>query len=198
MSTAETDPMTDPMTRPMRADARRNYERLVAAARDTFVAEGVDTTLEAVARRADVGIGTLYRHFPTRFDLVAAVYMQDVNALEKTARESVDKPAWDALAGLMSQFVEFGVTKRVLLAELADSANSVSRDSTTLVHCRDVIREAAMLVLTRAQDEGLARRDIEAPDLMRLVGGLALTPNPDPGQLKLLLDVVLDGVRARD
>ncbi|MGH3498590.1 MAG: TetR/AcrR family transcriptional regulator [Nocardioidaceae bacterium] len=190
--------MTDPMTRPMRADARRNYERLVAAARDTFVAEGVDTTLEAVARRADVGIGTLYRHFPTRFDLVAAVYMQDVNALEKTARESVDKPAWDALAGLMSQFVEFGVTKRVLLAELADSANSVSRDSTTLVHCRDVIREAAMLVLTRAQDEGLARRDIEAPDLMRLVGGLALTPNPDPGQLKLLLDVVLDGVRARD
>jgi len=178
----------------MRADARRNYDRVIAAAREVLRAQGEATTLEEIARRAGVGIGTLYRHFPTRYDLIAAVYTDDVAALERYAQASLELPAWEALVGTMAQFAEFGVTKRALLAELAAAGEG---DSAGLLKCRDTIRECARLVLARAQDEGLARADLLPADLLRLVGGLLMTPLPDPEQLRRLLDVVFEGIRAR-
>ena len=180
--------------RPMRADARRNYERVIAAAREVLRTQGESATLDEIARKAGVGIGTLYRHFPTRYDLVAAVYTNDVDALDRTAKQSADLPAWDALVGLMMQFAEFGLTKRALLAELATASET---DSQGLLRCRETIRECARTVLGRAQAEGVARDDVEAPDLLRLVGGLTMAPVPDPQQLQRLLAVVLDGIRVR-
>jgi len=179
----------------MRADARRNYERVVTAAREVLRTQGEAATLEEIARSAGVGIGTLYRHFPTRYDLIAAVYTDDVAALERVAIASGADPAWDALATLVARFAEFGLTKRALLAELASAGES---DSEGLLRCRDTIRECARTVLARAQAAGVARADVEPSDLLRLVGGLVMTPVPDQQQLQRLLAVVLDGIRVRD
>ncbi|WP_243420777.1 helix-turn-helix domain-containing protein [Micromonospora globispora] len=82
--------------RPKRADARRNYEALVAAAREAFGERGTSASLEEIARRAQVGIGTLYRHFPTRQELLEAVYVDEVEALCRSAAELADLPPWDA------------------------------------------------------------------------------------------------------
>jgi AcrR family transcriptional regulator len=178
----------------MRADARRNYERVIAAARDVLRTQGEAATLDEIAKQAGVGIGTLYRHFPTRYDLVAAVYTDDVDALDRAATESAALPAWDALVGLMARFAEFGLTKRALLAELASAGET---DSGGLLRCRETLRACARTVLGRAQAEGVARADVEPTDLLRLVGGLTTAPVPDPEQLERLLGVVMDGIRAR-
>src|SRR5664280_2764355 len=86
MSTAESTPATLP-ARPKRADALRNYEKLISAARDAFAEDGTSTSLEEIARRAEVGIGTLYRHFPTRQALLEAVYVEEVQALSASAAD---------------------------------------------------------------------------------------------------------------
>src|SRR5690242_147309 len=101
--------MSDPTTasprvgvqRPHRADARRNFDALLAAARDVFAEQGTGASLEEVARRAGVGIGTLYRNFPTRQDLFDAVYVEEVAQLCQAADDAAGLPPWDALvAGL--------------------------------------------------------------------------------------------------
>lgn len=178
--------------RPKRADARRNYDALVAAARQSFTRDGPDATLEDIASTAGVGIGTLYRHFPTRLALVTAVYKDDVDALAHLAANSADLPAEEALAAFLERVVEYGATKRALFAELAEA---VDQQSSLLNYCRDNIRSATDAVLRRAQDAGVARRDLEAPDLLRLVGGMAMAPNADLEQAKRLLRVVLDGLK---
>jgi AcrR family transcriptional regulator len=184
---------TPPAQRPMRADARRNYERVIAAAREVLRTQGEAATLDEIARNAGVGIGTLYRHFPTRYDLVAAVYTQDIDAFERAAKQSTADPAWDALANLIALVADFGLTKRVLLADLAIAGDT---DSQGLRRCRDTVRESVRTVLSRAQAEGVARNDVQPADLMRLVGGLVMGPAPDQQQLQRLLGVVLDGIRA--
>src|ERR1700685_687085 len=98
--------------RPTRADARRTYENLLPAARDEFAEEGTGATLEDVARRAGVGIGTLYRHFPTRQDLLEAVYLDEVQAICDSAEKYADQPPLEALTGWLREFVGFAATKR--------------------------------------------------------------------------------------
>ena len=87
-----------PTKRPMRADARRNYDKLIAAARDAFTEQGAAASLEDIARRAGVGIGTLYRHFPTRHDLLEAVYVDEVEALSRSATDALVAVTQAALA----------------------------------------------------------------------------------------------------
>lgn len=183
---------SDPRSR-LRADARRNYDRLVDAARTTFQAHGSAATLDEVAKAAGVGIGTLYRHFPSRLTLVEAVYREDVEALGAAAEEAASQPPWEALSGWLERFVEYAVTKHALFHELAEAYD---KDSTFISYCRDVITSASSAVLTRAQEAGVARDDIEPPDMLRLVHGVALTPNPDADQVKRMLRVVIDGLRA--
>ena len=98
--------------RPKRADALRNYEKLLAAAREEFAAEGTGATLEDVARRAGVGIGTLYRHFPTRQDLLEAVYLDEVQAICDSAEKYLDQPPLEALTGWLHEFVGFAAHAR--------------------------------------------------------------------------------------
>src|SRR3984957_21150191 len=102
----------------MRADARRNYEKVLAAAGDAFAESGSETSLEEIARRAEVGIGTLYRHFPTRQALLEAVYLDEVQALCRSAADLAELPPWDAFAAWMYRFVEYMVTKQALAPEL--------------------------------------------------------------------------------
>src|SRR3984893_16296797 len=100
--------------RPKRADARRNYEKVVAAARDAFTEGGTSTSLEEIARRAQVGIGTLYRHFPSRQALLEAVYVDEVEALCRSAADLADLPPWDALIAWLHRFVGYLAAKRAL------------------------------------------------------------------------------------
>src|ERR1700734_3344562 len=95
----------DGIDRPMRADARRNYERLVAAAREVFAREGGSASMEAIAREAGVGVGTLYRHFPKRIDVVEAVYRTDVDTLVLAAEKAVaNLEPWPALVNWLEEF----------------------------------------------------------------------------------------------
>src|SRR6478609_131835 len=98
---------TELIQRPKRADARRNYDALVAAAREAFTERDQSASLEDIARRAGVGIGTLYRHFPTRADLIEAVYVEEVEALCRSADDLVDAPPWDALVGWLHRFIGY-------------------------------------------------------------------------------------------
>ena len=104
--------------RPKRADALRNYEKLVAAGREAFTEADRSASLEDIARRAGVGIGTLYRHFPTRTDLVQAIYVDEVEALSRSAAELAELEPWEALTAWLGRFVGYVATKKALADEL--------------------------------------------------------------------------------
>lgn len=179
--------------RPKRADARRNYDALLDAAREAFRLRGTEATLDEIARGAGVGIGTLYRHFPTRLALAEAVYREDVDDLASSAEDVVARlPAWEALTSWTEQWVEVAASKKVIFAEVAEA---VGKDSETVSHCRDAMRSSADLVLSNAQRAGVARSDIDALDLFRLIGSMLHVPNPDLEQVRRLRGVVLDGIK---
>jgi AcrR family transcriptional regulator len=182
-----------PPRRPLRADAQRNYDRLIEVARETFTELGGDTPLEEVARRAGVGIGTLYRHFPNRLDLLESIYREDVDRLSALARTvTAELEPWDAVVAWLEEFSTYAATKRVLLAEIVEVAG---RDAEVLTHSRKVITEAADLVIGGAQRAGVVRKDIEFSDVTRLVGGCTMMPGADAAQQKRMLRLVLDGLR---
>jgi AcrR family transcriptional regulator len=183
----------------MRADARRNYERLLSAAAAAFATRGADdVSLEEIARRAGVGIGTLYRHFPTRQALLEAVYRDQVEALRARADELIGSvPPDAALATWLRELLEFGRTKRNLTSALL---TTLSKDSELLSSCSSMMRGAVTDVLDRAQEAGVARADADPADLMRLVHAISLTTEWAPGdheQADRLLALVLDGLRSQ-
>jgi AcrR family transcriptional regulator len=183
--------------RPMRADAQRNYERLLTAAAAAFASRGADdVSLEEIARRAGVGIGTLYRHFPTRQALLEAVYREQVEAVRAAAEEQLQSDApGEALAAWLRVLVDFSSTKHSLTTALLAT---MDKDSELLSSCSTVIREAAEALLTRAQEAGAVRADADAKDLIRLVHAVNLATQhgpTDPGQRDRMLGVVLDGLR---
>jgi AcrR family transcriptional regulator len=178
--------------RPKRADARRNYEKLLAAASDTFADHGTAASLEEIARRADVGIGTLYRHFPTRQALLEAVYIDEVEEMSAKADDLGDLDPWDALVTWLRQFVRFAATKRALADEML---NTIDAEAPVFVSCRTAITEAGDMLLQRAQAAGEVRRDTNFTDVGRMVAGIASIRTADPGQIERILDVALDGLR---
>src|SRR5947209_5087230 len=110
MSTTESSPHIQ-LTRPKRADARRNYEKVLTAAREAFAEGGESTALEEIARRADVGIGTLYRHFPTRQALLEALYVNEVEEVCRSAEQLEDADPWEALNGWFEHLIAYLATK---------------------------------------------------------------------------------------
>ena len=193
--------MTETETRPapraarsMRADARRNYERLVAAARDVFAERGSEASMEEIATRADVGVGTLYRHFPRRIDLVEAVYREDVDGMVALADQvAADRSPWDGLETWLHGFVRYAETKRTFLTELHDA---FEKDPSFACDSRERIGGAAATVLLRAQAAGVVRHDLDAADLMQLVGGMCMARNATLEQNQRLLGFLLDGLKA--
>lgn len=178
-----------------RADARRNYQRLLAAAAAAFTERGADTvSLEEIARRAGVGIGTLYRHFPTRQALLEAVYRDQVDGLDARARElmTAQSPG-AALADWVTALVAFGKTKRSLTTALLEV---LDKDSEPLSSCRAVLCNATDALLARAQTAGAARADVKGTDVIRLAHGVSMAADVggDPGQADRMLALVLDGL----
>lgn len=186
---------TEPAARPRRADAQRNRDRLVAAARAVFAERGSETSMEEVARRADVGVGTLYRHFPRRIDLVEVVYREDVDALVARGRALLEEDdAWHALQEWLRAFVAYAAAKRTFLTELREA---FEKSPDLKNSSREKIGTTTQAVLQRAQAAGVARGDIDAAGLMHLVGGMCMAPAVDAGTNERLLPVILDGLRVR-
>jgi AcrR family transcriptional regulator len=179
--------------RPLRADAQRNYDRLVSAAHSVLSERGSEASMEEIAKRADVGVGTLYRHFPRRIDLVEAVYREGVESLVTLATSvAADATPWDALVEWLDGFVRYAQSKRVFLTELHEA---FEKNPELALDSRERIRVAAGLVLERAQQTGVARDDIDAADLMQLVGGMCMARNASMERNERLLTLVLDGIR---
>jgi AcrR family transcriptional regulator len=193
MSAIETDPSAL-ARRPKRADARRNYDKLIAAAREAFTERDSAASLEDIARRAGVGIGTLYRHFPTRAALIEAVYLEEVEAVCRSAEDLRDAPPWDALVDWLHRFVGYATTKHALLEELfAVDAG----DSEVLKSCRTALYGAGKPLLRRAQEAGAVRPDVSIDEVLPMVGGIAKIQTTDPATIERILTVALDGLRYR-
>jgi AcrR family transcriptional regulator len=192
MTDTTTTQATGLAQRPKRADARRNYEKLLTAAGEAFAENGTAASLEDIARRADVGIGTLYRHFPTRQDLLEAVYIGEVEEMSRAAADLTDLEPWDALVTWLHQFVRYAATKRALADEMMAT---IDQDAEVFVACRTAITAAGDLLLRRAQEAGVVRPDTNFTDVGRMVGGIAAIRTADPGQIERILDVALDGLR---
>ncbi|MFD7864953.1 TetR/AcrR family transcriptional regulator [Streptomyces sp. NPDC059783] len=182
--------------RPMRADARRNYDRLLTEARAAFAEHGTDASLEDVARRAGVGIGTLYRHFPTRHALMSAVFQEAVAALIDRSRElaAAERPCaalveW--LGAIITHAGEYRGLAQALISTCRDENSALSR-------CNVPLREAGAVLLSRAQDAGSVRADVSIDDLMQLTNAIALAAEQspdDPALAERLLTLTLLGLR---
>ncbi|MGN6502445.1 MAG: TetR/AcrR family transcriptional regulator [Pseudolysinimonas sp.] len=177
----------------LRADAARNRAKLIDAARQVFAQHGGEASLEQIAKAAGVGIGTLYRHFPTRLALLEAVYRDEVDVLRETAEKVEPKhPPAEALGLWLGAFVDYAATKRHIFTELVDS---IGRESDLMTHSREVIYGTAERLVAAAQAAGEIRGDVTANDVLRLVGGCTMMPNFDREQTQRILTVVMDGLR---
>ena len=185
-------------SRKPRADAQRNRERVLEAAKIVFSAGGPDASLEAVAREAGVGIGTLYRHFPTREALYEAVYRREVEQLSELAEElKSDGAPVEALRRWLRANVEFVATKKGMAAALALAAGGASSELTAFSFER--LTKAVGALLHRAAASGEIRTDISPEDLLRTLVGMCLLhdqPGWQAGVIRML-DVLVDGLRVK-
>jgi AcrR family transcriptional regulator len=180
--------------RPKRADAVRNELKLVAAAREAFAERGAETSLEDIARRAGVGIGTLYRHFPTRPALLEAVYLDEVEQICRSADDFAGVEPWEALTAWLRRYADFAATKRALFDELLPY---IGQDAEVFQSCKTAIRTTGDALLDRAQEAGAVRPDVTFMDVARMVGGIATIRAAEPEEIARILEVALDGLRPR-
>jgi AcrR family transcriptional regulator len=182
-------------TRKPRADGQRNRERLIEAAKAAFGEVGADVSLEEIARRAGVGIGTLYRHFPTRDAIVEAVYRREVVHLAGAAARLLGSlPPGEALHRWMRLFVDYIATKKLIAPTLGAIAG---RGSDLYSFSAGLITDALALLVDQARAAGDIRTDVDSGDLLRALAGLAYG-NADPGwqaSALRLVDILMDGLR---
>ena len=177
----------------MRADARRSRAKLLEAATAAFAENGADAPLEDIARRAGVGIGTLYRHFPTRTDLQAGVFRSQVDAVCLTADNLIGTVSPErAFAESVQAIAGYLITKRGLSKALVDS---LGRDSELISVCSLRMRDTLDRLLEHAQAAGVLRRDISAQDVLRLIHGVVMATEQAPEDTDRLLGLMLDGLR---
>jgi AcrR family transcriptional regulator len=185
---------TSPADKPLRADARRNRARILATAEEVFAAEGTNAATETIARRAGVGIGTLFRHFPTKEALLAAVVIARIEGLATTAEGYGDAPdPAAAFAAFFAQMVEAIVTKNAFTAPLLGESRAAAIADPALV---GRLRGAIALLLARAQAVGAVRADVAIDEVMALIIGAAhAVEHSDPARREHLLAIILDGLR---
>ena len=185
---------TAPARKP-RADSARNRQLLIDAAKAGFSGVGLDVSLEEIARRAGVGIGTLYRHFPTREAVVEAVYRREVEQLAEAVPQLLQiSPAGEALHKWMHLFVDFIATKRIIAPSLAAAAARTSTPTSV-----ELITRAISTLVKRAIASGDVRKDIDPSDLLRAMVGVSYG-NPDAGweaSARRLIDILMDGLRRK-
>lgn len=184
-----------PAPKPLRADARRNQERLVDTAATLFDERGIEAPLEEIARRAEVGIGTLYRHFPTRDVLIEAVYRREVEKLCDGVDDLLTDLAPDvALATWMRSFATYVARKRGMAMALK-SFLGADTDLFTQSHQR--IQGAIATLVGAAVQAGTVRSDVDPADLLRAMGGICMAADT-PGWAERtgrLVDLLMDGLR---
>ncbi|MEU8297156.1 helix-turn-helix domain-containing protein [Micromonospora sp. NPDC048909] len=189
--------MPEPGPRPLRADAQRNRQRLLDAAVGAFSQDGPEVTLESIARSAGVGIGTLYRHFPTREALVEAAYRNELAKLCDAADELLDRlPPDQAVRAWMDRFIDYLSTKR----GMADALRLViAAGSNPYAQSRDRLLGALGLLLTAGAAAETVRADVPAADVLTSLSGVSLAAG-EPAQrdqARRLLDLLMDGLRYR-
>ncbi|WUH96820.1 TetR/AcrR family transcriptional regulator [Spirillospora sp. NBC_00431] len=194
-------------TRPMRADARRNYERLITTARTAFMEHGTGASLDDIAKRAGVGSGTLYRHFPTRDALLHAVLRDRIDGLLAHADELLAEPAPDpdtealnaeaALGRWLRTYLTGAATPRGTSTVIIEAMSATWAD-TALGTAATAIRDALGRLLDRAQHAGAVRAEIDPSDLLRLTNaiGVAAERTADPcAYADRMLALLFDGLR---
>ncbi|MGY0060196.1 TetR/AcrR family transcriptional regulator [Streptomyces sp. LZ34] len=183
-------PRSEPQRR-RRADAQRNYDLLVAAARDVFHDHGVDAPLDDIARRAGVGNATMYRHFPTRRELIIAVYSEEVAELCARSQSLLaEDPPGDALFDWLQDFIAHVAAKRELALSITD--DRTGQRSALFDRWHHSMHTSASALLTRAQSAGTVRADLNASELLALANGIALTTT-DATQAERLVVLVRQG-----
>ncbi|MGE0058996.1 MAG: TetR/AcrR family transcriptional regulator [Dehalococcoidia bacterium] len=182
-------------TRPLRADAQRNRDRIIAAATQAFAEEGENVALETIAARADVGVGTFYRHFPNREALVIAAYRQEVDALCAAAPDLLaSQPADAALKAWTERFADYIAAKR----SMADALCTVAAAETPLfAEAQARILSALKLLLEAGAADGTLRPDASAEDLQRVLSAIWYLPGGAQWRedVSRMLNLVLDGLR---
>jgi AcrR family transcriptional regulator len=175
--------------RPHREDAARNFDAILAAARQAFTQAGAGVSLEEIARRAGVGVATLYRNFPSREDLVEAVYVVEVDELcrygERLARSGDPR---EALVAWLRRFVAYLGTKRLLL-------DALDRDSGAFRGCRDALYATAEPLLRKAQDAGRVRAELTVDDVLRFFLGVTSVPVVSKRQRERILAMAVHGLQ---
>jgi AcrR family transcriptional regulator len=184
--------------RPQRADARRNVELLIAAAREAFATEGPNAPLDDIARAAGVGSGTLYRHFPTRLALLEAVYRDNVERLcEEGTRLAATEPPAEALVDWLRGFVSIVSQKRGLAAALSADG----RESELFAQCHAMINATGGALLDQAKAAGAVRDDVDLADLLKMAKAFAYageTSSEGGALADRLLVLSMDGLRPRE
>ncbi|MFD0277633.1 TetR/AcrR family transcriptional regulator [Kitasatospora sp. NPDC127111] len=189
--------MADGTGRPLRADARRNREKILAAAVRVFATEGLDAHLERIAKEAGVGSATLYRNFPTREALVEAVYRNEVAQLCEAVPDLLaTKPPQEALRAWTRLFLDYVTAKYGMIDALRAIA---ATGGNPYGHSRDMIRSAITALMDACVAAGTIRTDISPADLGAALEGIALTSaGPEHRQrAERLLDLTLDGLKTR-
>lgn len=179
----------------MRADAQRNYDRLLDEATQAFITHGTEVALEDIARHAGVGIGTLYRHFPDRYSLMNAVFEKEtvkINARAAELLESADPV--DALTRWLYAVAVHSTAYRGLAAVI------MSAPDAKMPACKTLLRAAGASLLRRAQDEGQVKADVTIGDLLKLTNAIVMIAEGNPedrGLFDRVMKLAMDGVRAQ-
>lgn len=195
MASPDTDSIPPTQARRRRADAQRNTELLLAAAKEIFTQHGIDAPLDDIARRAGVGNATMYRHFPTRRELIIAVYADEVAALCAQGDALLEEGApGDALFGWLRAFITHVAAKRALALAIPNDGGG--QRSALFDRWHQAMHSAARALLVRAQRSGTVRTDLDVADLLALANGIALT-GADAGQIERLLDLVRRGADSK-
>ncbi|KOV69765.1 TetR/AcrR family transcriptional regulator [Streptomyces sp. MMG1121] len=183
--------------RPMRADARRNYERLLKVAAEAFAEHGENASLDDIAKRAGVGSGTLYRHFPTRQALLQAAYVGRVEAFGARADELArELPPGEALMAWLYELCVGTIQVRGMKALLGSAVTDGS--TAALTACGTTVRGAAGRLIEAARAEGFLRADLEPIELLRLAHGVATASELADGQgtqIRRYLALLMEGLR---
>jgi AcrR family transcriptional regulator len=185
--------------RSTRADARRNHERLLAAAQAAFTEHGAEASLEGIARRAGLGSATLHRHFPSRYALMEAVYWSQIQELCAAGDRLLDAPSpGDALATWLREVVTVAAQRGLATAMMATSRDHTER---LLAACHDAIDATGGALLSRAQQAGTVRADVQLGDLLQVANAIALTVEHDPdasARADRLLELLIEGIHRRE
>jgi AcrR family transcriptional regulator len=178
-----------------RADAQRNRERILEVAKQVFTRRGAEASMDEIAKRAKIGAGTLYRHFPTRDDLLAAVYISEVEKLAEAQRKfSAELPPVEALRAWMLVFTDYIAAKKIIAPALNAMAGGPSR---VFRQTNRLMEEAANALASRAVASGDLRPDVDPMDMLRAIYGVSSAGSTDdwPAKARRFVDILVQGSR---